>query len=320
MLEGSIYWRSEEEKRNLFVSIATSLAIHALGLLTWLLTAAAILALARQQTEQALIAEAARQQAQPQEPIIFVEISPEQVTEEPPKDTPYYSIANTQAANPEPANTDTPKIDGSQTQIVKTFDVLQPEPAITTPAPPPEVAEPIEPLPKPQIPTPTENTPSDLAVETPAETKPDTTPAPHPPREKPRTLVEARLRQGIQVAPQMQQDGGTPRRGVIAVDTKASPFGAYDAALIAAVQKRWYDLLDSSAVAPKPGRVVVMFTLHYDGRITDARVAEEDVGEIRSLYCSKAITDPAPYAPWPDEMRTLIGKDHREVRFAFVYF
>ncbi len=319
MLEGSIYWRSEEEKRNLFVSIATSLAIHALGLLVWLLSAAAILALARSHTEEALQAEAARQQTQPQEPIIFVEISPEQVTQETPEDTPYYSIANTKAANPEPADADTPKIEGSQTQIVKTFDVLQPEPEITTPAPPPDITESIEPLPQPPHPTPAETTPSDLAVESPAEPKPDSPPTTTP-RNKPRTLVEARLRQGIQVAPQMQQDGGTPRRGVIAVDTKASPFGAYDAALIAAVQKRWYDLLDSSAVAPKPGRVVVMFTLHYDGRVTDARVAEEDVGEIRSLYCSKAITDPAPYAPWPDEMRTLIGKDHREVRFAFVYF
>jgi hypothetical protein len=106
---------------------------------------------------------------------------------------------------------------------------------------------------------------------------------------------------------------------VISVDTKASPFGAYDAAMLAAVQKRWYDLLDSTSVAPRPGRVVVMFTLHYDGRVTDARVIEEEVGELRSLYCRKAITDPAPYERWPQEMRTLMQRDYREIRFTFFY-
>jgi hypothetical protein len=118
----------------------------------------------------------------------------------------------------------------------------------------------------------------------------------------------------------MRQEGGVDRRGAVSLDVKGSPFGAYDAALIAAVQNRWYDLIESSPVAPRTGRVVVQFTLHEDGRVTDARVVEQEVGEILSLYCRKAITDPSPYAPFPAGMRRLMDRNFRDVRFTFHYF
>jgi hypothetical protein len=118
----------------------------------------------------------------------------------------------------------------------------------------------------------------------------------------------------------MKQEGGVRRRGSVSLDTKATPFGAYDAAVIAAVQKRWYDLLEDSTAAPKSGKVVLDFRMHSDGHITDLKVVEQDVGEIRALYCRKAVSDPAPFAPWPSDMRRLVGRDYRDVKFTFYYW
>lgn len=124
---------------------------------------------------------------------------------------------------------------------------------------------------------------------------------------------------GLLAGPKTRQEGGVDRRGSIALDAKASPFGAYDATVIAAIQKRWYDLLDDSSLAPRSGKVVIEFTMHYDGRVTDIKILEQEVGEIFSLYCSKAISDPAPYPEWPSAMRQAIGRDHRDVRITFYY-
>ena len=85
------------------------------------------------------------------------------------------------------------------------------------------------------------------------------------------------------------------------------------------MQQRWYDLLDSSQFAQRSGKVVLEFRLTYDGRITDLKVSDNEVGEILSLLCQRAIMDPAPYARWPDDMRRMIGANYREVTFTFFY-
>ena len=38
-----------------------------------------------------------------------------------------------------------------------------------------------------------------------------------------------------------------------------------------------------------------------------------------ALICESAIREPSPYAPWPDEMRRIIGANYREVTFTFYY-
>ena len=99
------------------------------------------------------------------------------------------------------------------------------------------------------------------------------------------------------------------------------PFiGPSDAAFIAAVQERWYNLLDSTQFAQRSGKVVVEFRLTYDGRIIEMRVAGNEVGEMLGLLCQRAILDPAPYAPWPADMRRLIGGNYRDVTFTFYYY
>ena len=142
-----------------------------------------------------------------------------------------------------------------------------------------------------------------------------------PPR--PRTLNQALAQLQPSQVPgvKMQQDGGVSRRHEMAsLDTKASPFGAYDAALVEAISQRWFTLLDERDYASDSrGKVVLKFCLHYDGRITDMNMAENSAGEVLGFICQKAVLDPAPFAAWPSDMRRTLG-DIRNIQFTFYYY
>jgi outer membrane biosynthesis protein TonB len=297
----SIRLRKGEELRNLWIGLASSVLAHGFGFLLYLLLSSAAILLQSRLQDQLKARQLAEERKYHEEaPLLFVEVTPEQATPEPPKDPRYYSSASSLAANPDPQkDMGVPRIDGSQDKVPKTFDTLRPAPEPVPPTPPPEPEEPEPP-------------PRDLTVGA-------SEPADKPKPERPKTLAQARLQQGIIAGPRMRQDGGVKRPGVVSLDTKATPFGAYDAAVIAAIQRRWYDLLEDSSAAPKSGKVVLEFRMHSDGSITDLKITEQDVGEIRALYCRKAVSDPAPFAPWPSDMRRLIGKEYRDVRFTFYY-
>jgi hypothetical protein len=127
---------------------------------------------------------------------------------------------------------------------------------------------------------------------------------------------EAKLR-----GEKMNQEGGVSRRHEMAsLDTKATPFGAYDAALIEAISQRWYTLLDERDYASDSrGKVVLQFVLHYDGRVTDMNMSDNNAGEVLGLICQKAVLDPAPFAAWPSDMRRTLG-DVRHIQFTFFYY
>ncbi len=299
----SAHARTPEERRHLWIALTASVGAHVVAASVWALLGTFLIALNRSLlAEMTTTAMEARMRARQEPPLVYVDVSPEQAAPEPPPETKFYSTQNTLAANPEPVDKDSdiPKIEGREEPVTKTFDTLRPAP-VSEPTPPPE------PEPEPET-KPTPAQPGDLALGTP----------PQETRRRPRTLAEARMQKGL-VGPRTRQDGGVRRQGVVSLNVKSSPFGAYDAALVAAIQKRWYDLLEDTSVPLRPGRVVVEFTLHYDGRITELKIAEQDVGEILSLYCRKAISDPAPFSPWPKELRQLVGKDYRDVRISFFY-
>jgi hypothetical protein len=118
----------------------------------------------------------------------------------------------------------------------------------------------------------------------------------------------------------MKQEGGVKRSGSVSLDVKGTPFGAYDAAIVAAVQQRWYDLLDERKYASDgTGKVVLEFRLNHDGKISNMKTTESDVNDLLNLLCQRAVLDPSPYARWPDDMRRLVGGNFREVRFTFYY-
>jgi len=254
-------------------------------------------------------------------PLMFVSVSPAQATLEPPKDAKFYSDKNARAANPEPAKISetTPKIDGQQTEVVKTEDVsrkeftpLQP----SRPAPQPQEAQP-EVKPKPAY------TPGDLTLAKPSPT-PRTTEgeAAEAKPARPRTIREALARQQDRRLPgeKIKMDGGVPHREIVpSFDTKATPFGAYDAALIDAIASRWYSLLDARDYASDSrGKVVLQFSLHYDGRVSDMVMADNTAGDVLGLLCQKAVLDPQPFAAWPSDMRRTLG-DVRHIQFTFYY-
>lgn len=252
----------------------------------------------------------------PDVPLIFVDVSPLQETAEPPKDARYYSDRSSQAANPDADQEGgVPKITGDQTVVPKTIDVPRPTQPVTAlqPSPPADLAELDQPLDERPVP------PPDLGVGTPEPPNPD--PGKNQ-RRRPRTLRELAMNNPAQIAGQkMRQDGGVSRRlEISSLDVKASPFGAYDSQLITAISQRWHSLLNQRDYASDSrGKVVIVFDLHKDGRVTAVNVAENTTTEMLALICQKAVLDPAPYAPWPLEMRRAFGETRR-IQFTFYYY
>jgi outer membrane biosynthesis protein TonB len=261
----------------------------------------------------------ALQPATVETPLVFLDVSPDQATAEPPEKAKFYSAKNSVAANPDAdQDTSTPKITGTQADVPKTQDVPR-EKEFTALQPAPPQAEPAREAQEEQKPKPAE-APGDLTM-----AKPEETPQKDPGKattSKPRTVVEALMRKNLTRLPgeKMKQEGGVKRRLELAsLDAKSTPFGAYDAALVEAISRRWYSLLDERSYASDSrGKVVLRFQLHYDGRITDMDIAENSSTEMLGLICQKAVMDPAPFAAWPAEMRRLLG-EIRNIQFTFYY-
>jgi len=264
----------------------------------------------------------ARQEDKPlnreaQPPLMFVNVNPSAATSEAPKDAKYYSDKNSLAANPEvDKDTDTPRITGKQEQVTKTEDVERQKISKLQPALPADESH-LEERPRSRPP---------LALGDLTLAKPELNPRTdtgQADQQRPRTLAQALARQQPNRTPgqKMKQAGGVKRHlDMASLDTKATPFGAYDAMFVEAVSQRWFDLLDSRDYASDGrGRVVLRFRLNYDGRITDMEVAENSVSETLALICQKAVLDPAPYEKWPTEMRLMVGEDFRKIQFTFYY-
>lgn len=316
-----MYWvelrnvRDFAMRNPLAAAFAISLAIHtalfgvwrvgkALG--WWEQQATWLLKLTKKKPIKLSAKELARLQAQQPQmreiPLTFVEVDPVAAVAEPPKETKFYGAHSARASNPDVKMEEQPKVDGKQTQVVK---------AETTPRLNPQPLQPALPPPEParEEPKPKSEPVGDLAF---------ARPAPEPAPEKPRTLAAARERKNL-VGEKIKQDGGAQQRGRVSFDVKATAFGAYDAMFIAAVEARWHQLLDTHTYVQRSGKVVIEFRLTYDGRIIEMRVAENEVGDVLSLLCQSAIRDPSPYAPWPADMRRLIGNNYRDVTFTFYY-
>jgi hypothetical protein len=241
-------------------------------------------------------------------PLSFMEVDPALMTPAPPKDAKFYGAQNSVAANPEPEKKPDPKVDGTQKNIVRAETVPKPKPFPLQPAiEPPKPAQDARPKTEPA---------GDLAkVEVKNPVIGEQQPEVH---ERPRRLAQVQPERML-AGEKVRQEGGAASRGRVSFDVKATPFGAYDAKFIAAVQQRWYDLLDSSRFSQRSGKVVLEFRLMYDGRITDMKVDGNDVGDLLGLLCQRAILDPAPFDPWPGDMRRMIGQNFREVTFTFYY-
>jgi hypothetical protein len=238
-----------------------------------------------------------------EEQLTFVEVP--QPAAEAPKSTKYYSSQNSRAADPTKGNKDVPQLNGKQTEVVKTENVPRPDFNKLQPAPPAQ--------PQPSSPA---IQPGDLTLGKPENSQQQE-------QQRPRTVKQALAQQSQRLpGQQMKQEGGTRRSALVSsLDVKATPFGDYDSKFIEAVTQRWYDLLDSRQFAmDRSGKVMLRFHLNYDGSIVDMKVLENTVGDVLGYVCQKAVTDPAPFASWPADMRRIIGENYREITFTFYYY
>ncbi len=244
------------------------------------------------------------------EPIVFVDVNPAQATTEVPKDTKYFGVHNSRAANPEAKrDTKVPQLNGKQTEVPKTEDVPRPDFAKPQPT--------AQPSPKPPEKSPEQlamNT-GDLTLGKPLAPQPEEQPQP-----RPRTLRQALAMQNQLPGQVMKQEGGVRRHAIApSLDVKVTGFSDYDRRFIEEVTQRWYDLLESQRFTlDRTGRVVLQFRLNYDGSISDMRIAENTVGDLLGYVCQKAVLDNAPFERWPTNMRLELG-DYCDVQFTFYY-
>jgi TonB family protein len=148
-----------------------------------------------------------------------------------------------------------------------------------------------------------------------------------------RSLPTSRTASGIPAAPDRESKAalaspsGTPPRAPqrysIVAETGASAtnpvFSQYDPELVAAICQSWYRLLDSTSGVGGKGKVVVQFQLHSKGSVSDVQITSSTMSEPFDAICRKAVLDPAPFAPSPEEMRRFLTNESRVVKLVFYF-
>ena len=264
-----------------------------------------------------------RPQPQPSQ-LVFVDVDPALAEAAPPKAPKFYSANNSVAANPNPKNALVPEIRGRQDKVIKTTQDTRLKPQPLQPSPPSRQtanAPEAKALPKKAY------TPGDLVMARPgekaqekngqSETETGAEAQPQPVHQRPRTIAEGMAKHGM-LGEKSRQEGGVKRLKMdSSLDAMKTSYGDYDREFIDAVRTRWYQLLENRS--PGTGKVVVEFRLHPDGRVTDLNIAQNEMSDLFGLICAQAIREPAPYRPWPLEMRRNIPKEYRDVTFTFYY-
>jgi outer membrane biosynthesis protein TonB len=256
--------------------------------------------------------------------LVFVDVDPALAEATPPKTPKFYSANNSVAANPNPKNAPTPELRGRQNKVIKTTENTPLKPRPLQPAPPSR--ETVN-TPEAKAPPKKAETAGDLTMAKPREkaqekngqaaTDTDTETQPQPVHQRPKTIAEAKAQHGM-LGEKSRQDGGVNHlRLEPSLDAMKTSYGDYDREFIEAVQTRWFQLLENRS--PGSGKVVVEFRLLPDGRITNLKIAQNEMSDLFGVICQQAIYDPAPYRPWPEEMRRDIPQDYRDVTFTFYY-
>jgi len=250
------------------------------------------------------------------EPIEFVTVA-NPSTEAPAKPK-YISNKNSVAADDsETKKSENPQLNGKQDDVPQTVDQMRTqiikEQQQPSPAPQPTSSSQASAESKPAV------TPGDLTMGKPNDSTQQQQQQ-EPPR--PRTIKDALAQQMASHMPSMtmKQEGGARRHSQRAsFDVVVTGFGDYDERFSGAVSRNWWNLLDSQRFAgDRAGKVVLLFNLNYDGRISDLKVAEDHVGPLYSYVCEEALLQGAPYERWSEEMRLKLG-DSIQVQFSFFY-
>lgn len=109
--------------------------------------------------------------------------------------------------------------------------------------------------------------------------------------------------------------------GNVAIDARWSNYGAYLQAMIQTVQMQWERLLMQNLELANPafGRTVkVKFLLNSEGRVARILKVDTTANTYVTRACVSAITDRAPYGPWTDDMKAVLGTE-QEITFTFYH-
>jgi hypothetical protein len=137
---------------------------------------------------------------------------------------------------------------------------------------------------------------------------------PSHPRPRP-VLAQKRVR------PAIFEDNkfGTSNSGITAFDAKWSNYGAYLQKMVEAVQAEWDRILIESATYPPQGtHVSVKFRINDKGNIEQILDVDSTTSEQGKRSSISAITGPAPYGPWTDDMKAVLGTS-QELTYTFYY-
>ena len=287
------------------------------------------------------------------DPFKFVETNPE-APENTPDKTENFAAQNQQAAQEKPTpdgKSDRPATEGKKdfesNQIVS-GRLIQPIERVEAPPPPPVEAPPVETPPTPapraaQIPlSGTEKfegenqtgiggniakrlenakaVPEHIEGVKDAQQNANATsmqPAIDPLRPRPRPQVVRQ--QQVRPAILAENKFGTKNVGLTGIDAKWSNYGAYIQRMIDTVQIQWERLILSMSAMPAGGSTVtVKFIMGDEGQITTIVNVDSTASETGSRACVSAITDRAPYGPWTDDMKAVLGSQ-QEMTFTFYY-
>ena len=135
------------------------------------------------------------------------------------------------------------------------------------------------------------------------------------PRPRPQIVKQQQVRPAIFE----ENKFGTSNIGPVAIDAKWSNYGAYLQRMIETVQVQFDKLVADSRIYPPQGSMVtVKFILDSDGKIAQIVSVDNKATEPAARVCINSITDRAPYGPWTDDMKAVLG-EKQEMTFSFYY-
>ncbi len=279
-------------------------------------------------------------------PKTFLETDESQKSLIKPRDAEFYSEHDTVATQTAPSAAkpgDVPKSDGQNTKTMAT-ETVRPTPkspsSPSSPAPreavspkppakppPPAAPQPSAPKAPAEMPKTGEyallrTAPPEKIVPKPVEPQPETPSPPSPPPSP------SRMPSSPSVAPppadrevmaaKSKLDGGVSRIGATAFNSAESPFASYDKKIIGKISGNWHYLLENRFYGETTGQVEISFRLLASGRISGIQITRNSANAVLAGWCIQAIERSAPFAPFPDSLRALVG-DSREASITFNY-
>ncbi len=107
--------------------------------------------------------------------------------------------------------------------------------------------------------------------------------------------------------------------GPVAMDAKWAEYSAYLERMIQMIDEKWNGILSSSKMFPPVGSsVIVKFRLNREGHVAEIIDVDSTSNMFGKEACISAITAPAPYGKWTDEMVKALGES-QEMTFRFFY-